>query len=132
MELSGSFGDSVDNWLGIPYHVLDSIPIRDQRKVVKNRAQQILQQQNSLALHYELKTTKPMSIRMNKSIREKEDLKLFSSILQEKSTTDSVLGGDSAMKSLQTTWQETSKDLPPISLAASNRSQMLIDKERGI
>jgi len=29
MELSGNFSDAVDNWLGIPYHILDAIPIRD-------------------------------------------------------------------------------------------------------
>lgn len=38
MELSGYFGESIDNWLGIPYHVLDSLSIREQRKIVSTKA----------------------------------------------------------------------------------------------
>jgi hypothetical protein len=42
METSGHFSNKVDSWLGIPYHMLDQLAIRDQRFFVKQRVQHIL------------------------------------------------------------------------------------------
>jgi hypothetical protein len=62
METSGSFGDTVDNWLGIPHHVLDQLSLRDQRKIVKNRAQLLIQERNSITFQNQVPLTKPVAV----------------------------------------------------------------------
>ena len=42
METTGLHSDKVDTWLGLPYHALDQLSVREQRKLVKQRVEQIL------------------------------------------------------------------------------------------
>ena len=42
METTGLQEGKVDTWLGLPVTYLDSLPLREQRKVVKQRAENLL------------------------------------------------------------------------------------------
>ena len=42
METTGHQESKVDTWLGLPVAYLDALPLREQRKVVKQRAEHLL------------------------------------------------------------------------------------------
>ena len=41
MKLTGSFAEHLDRKLGLPYHLLDSMSVREQRKLVQERCDKL-------------------------------------------------------------------------------------------
>lgn len=70
MELTGQFSDRVDNLLGLPYHLLDQLSIREQRLVVKQRVQQIVHGKNKLVNQNKVPLTRPMDTVTNSMMNE--------------------------------------------------------------
>jgi hypothetical protein len=65
METTGLHSDKVDTWLGLPYHQLDSLSVRDQRKIVKQRVGQLIQEKAILFTEHAVPLTRPIDTTEN-------------------------------------------------------------------
>ena len=65
METTGKHHEQVDTWLGLPCEQLDQLSVREQRKLVKHRVEQILSERAQLHLVNALPLTKPINTAQN-------------------------------------------------------------------
>lgn len=65
METTGLHSEKVDMWLGLPYHQLDQLSIREQRKLVKQRVEQILHEKAQMHYDNAVPLTKPIDTAQN-------------------------------------------------------------------
>jgi hypothetical protein len=61
MQTTGYPAERVDKWLNLPYHELDQLPIREQRKIVSIKASHLFNQQAALRAKNAMPLTYPIS-----------------------------------------------------------------------
>jgi ABC-type antimicrobial peptide transport system ATPase subunit len=65
METSGYHATHIDNWLGLPYHQLEQLSVREQRKIVKQRVEMILQERAQKYADNAMPLTRPIDNKIN-------------------------------------------------------------------
>ena len=65
METTGNFAERIDAYLGLPYHMLDQLSMKEQRKIVTDRCEQILHEKAQKILYNQVPLTKPIDTHTN-------------------------------------------------------------------
>ena len=80
LEASGWHPDKLDTWLGLPYHQLDQLSIREQRKIVKQRVEQILKMKAQQRHDNNIPLTRPIDNAQNTLLHRKQQARVWASL----------------------------------------------------
>ena len=84
METTGLHSEKVDTWLGLPHHEMDAMSVRQQRKLVIKRVEQILQERANLFLGRTVPLTRPIDTSQNMKLYIKQQQVRHATIQSEK------------------------------------------------
>lgn len=80
MQTTGQFAARVDQWLGLPYHTLDKMPVRDQREIVCINAVKMLRKQSKLYQRNQVRPTVPLDTEQNTELVKRKQERVFATL----------------------------------------------------
>ena len=80
MQTTGHFAARVDQWLGLPYHTLDKMSVREQRAVICKNAAKIRKRQSKQYMRQQVPLTVPLDTEQNWELVKRHQERMYATL----------------------------------------------------